>query len=339
MFSSGDEAVIGAQSNSCNTTASLSPQQNNVLLIIRASAGCAAVVACAMAAILVLIRRLYKQFVYRLALYQVLSSLLFAALQVLQLVFLNYQKSPDVYRPWCLVVAFFHLCSMWTKLSLTVWVTFHLFCFAVVSKNFKRLEPLYIVTSLLVPVPIGVVPFITKSYGLLESWCGIVGTKNGCPYFGGIMQQFFLWYVPALIVLFVESVMMIGMMSTVACYARQDNISSSAKQAIKQMLPLVAYPITFFALIILPFATRVYGAAQLGPTNYGLLLVTAFCIPAYGLTTGVTLLLHVCVMTLSPRKVDFKYGTIDGDDMVTVRKNTIVSVSSNTKYVPRISDQ
>ena len=261
-----DEAVIDAQSCG-NTTASLSPQQNNVLLIIRASAGCAAVVACAMAAILVLIRRLYKQFVYRLALYQVLSSLLFAALQVLQLVFLNYQKNPDAYHPLCLVVAFLHLCSMWIKLSLTVWVTFHLFCFAVFSRNFKRLEPLYIVSSLLVPVPIGVVPFITKSYGLLESWCGIVGSKNGCPYFGGVMQQFFLWYVPALIMLFVEFVTIIVMMTTLACYAHHKKINSSAKQAIKQMLPLVAYPTTFFVLIILPFATRVYGAIQHSP-NY-----------------------------------------------------------------------
>ena len=334
------EAAVGAQS--CNATASLSTQQNYVLLVIRASGGCAAVVLCTVAAILVLVRKFYGQLVYRLALYQVLSSLLFSTLQVLQLIFLNYRKDPDQYRPWCLAIAFLHLYSMWMKLCFTAWVTCHLFCFAMYSRNMKRLEPVYIVTSLLLPAPICAIPFITGSYGLLESWCGIVGSKDGCPYFEGIIQQFFLWYVPAFVVLLVESVAMVAMMVTVLCFVLQKKINSSGIQALKQMLSLAAYPLAFFALIVVPFATRVYGAAQNAP-NYGLLVVTALCIPGYGITAGLTLLLHVvCVITSSRRKrVDLhRYGAVaQDDDLITIRNETVVSASSNTKCVqPSESD-
>ena len=44
-------------------------------------------------------------------------------------------------------------------------VTFHLFCFAVLHKNPKKLEVLYVVTSLLIPAGIASVPLITQSYG------------------------------------------------------------------------------------------------------------------------------------------------------------------------------
>ena len=46
-----------------------------------------------------------------------------------------------------------------------MWVTLHLFCFAVLHKNLTKLEVLYVGTSLLVPVVIGCAPLITKTYG------------------------------------------------------------------------------------------------------------------------------------------------------------------------------
>ena len=53
----------------------------------------------------------------------------------------------------------------WMKLLFTMWVTFHLFCFAVLHKNLQKLEVMYVVTSLLVPAVIACIPLITHSYG------------------------------------------------------------------------------------------------------------------------------------------------------------------------------
>ena len=46
-----------------------------------------------------------------------------------------------------------------------MWVTFHVFYFAVLHKNLKKLEVLYVVTSLFVPVVIAAVPLLTGTYG------------------------------------------------------------------------------------------------------------------------------------------------------------------------------
>ena len=68
---------------SCNVTGNLTSEQKNTLLIIFGSTSGAGVIVCVVSVLLVLFKKLYKKLVYRLALYQVLSSLLFSTLEVL----------------------------------------------------------------------------------------------------------------------------------------------------------------------------------------------------------------------------------------------------------------
>ena len=57
------------------------------------------VLVCLLAAILVLCLKLYKKFVYRLALYQVLSALAMASIMVIgDMMFINYDESHNVYH-------------------------------------------------------------------------------------------------------------------------------------------------------------------------------------------------------------------------------------------------
>eukprot|EP00731_Ephydatia_muelleri_P035965 Em0185g5a len=78
------------------------------------------------------------------------------ALQVMR--FINYDESSDIYRRICTAIGFLEVYTEWKKLLFTTWVTFHLFCFAVFHKNMKKLEALYVVTSLLVPALIAALP-------------------------------------------------------------------------------------------------------------------------------------------------------------------------------------
>eukprot|EP00731_Ephydatia_muelleri_P038202 Em0678g2a len=132
--------------------------------VVFSSAHGVSVVVCLLAAILVL--RL-KTLVYRLALYQVLSALAMASVGALQVMrFINYaDESSDIYLRICTAIGFLEVYTEWMKLLFTTWVTFHLFCFAVFHKNMKKLEALYVVTSLLVPALIAALLLVTQTYG------------------------------------------------------------------------------------------------------------------------------------------------------------------------------
>ena len=84
------------------------------------------VVVCLVAAILVLLLKLYGKLVYRLALYQVLSALAMASVEALQVVLINYEKSPNNYpiRRFCTAIGFLVQYTIWMKLLFTMWVTF-----------------------------------------------------------------------------------------------------------------------------------------------------------------------------------------------------------------------
>ena len=77
------------------------------------------VLVCVLAAILVLCLKLYKTFVYRMALYQVLSALAVAFVETMQVVFINYDKSPNSYRHDCIAIGFLVQYTIWVKLLFT----------------------------------------------------------------------------------------------------------------------------------------------------------------------------------------------------------------------------
>ena len=107
------------------------------------------ILVCLLAAILVFGLQLHKKLVYRLALYQAFAALAFSLAQMLQIIMVNYQSNPEMYGSISITIAFSVMYCQWMKLLFTMWMTFHLFCFAVLHKNLKKLEVLYIMTSLL----------------------------------------------------------------------------------------------------------------------------------------------------------------------------------------------
>ena len=115
------------------------------------------VLVCQIATALVFGLKLHRKIVYRLALYQVLSASAFSTIETLQIIFINYDKSPAVYGRLCTAFGWFTLYTQWVKVLFTVCLTVHLFCFGVLYKNLKKFEKLYIVTSLFVPILIAMV--------------------------------------------------------------------------------------------------------------------------------------------------------------------------------------
>ena len=93
----------------------------------------------------------------------------------------------------------------WMKLVFTVWVTIHVFVYSACLKNMEKLEVLYVLSSILIGLAIGAVPLFTDTYGQAGPWCGIENRRNSCVEseitLGGEIQQFYLWFGPAVVVL------------------------------------------------------------------------------------------------------------------------------------------
>ena len=257
--------------------------------------------------------KLYKKLVYRLALYPVLSALLDGIIASVQILLVSnktiFDGSP------CVAIGFFHQYTVMLKLVCTVWMTFHIFCYAVFYKDMKRLEIVYVVTSLLLPLLLAVIPFTTDTYGLAGSWCWIQSRRQGhnCSLLvAGIVEQLALLYVPGITALLAESVAVVTIVVTL-CYRIKRNTlhDNGATQTLmlKQMLPLAAYPIAFCVLFLPPFIYRmlVLDAAQAAetsshPSTELLSITAALCIELWSVAAGLSLWVHIGVV----RKVQQK---------------------------------
>ena len=257
----------------------------------------ASLLVCLLAAILVFALKLHRTVVYRLALYQVLSSLCLALVEALQIIFVNYNTNKQVYGRVCTTFGWLLTYSEWMKLLFTMWVTFHLFCFAVLHKNLKKLEVLYVVTSLLVPAVIASVPLITHSYGLSPTGpCYIYVTNDSNHY--ATIERFALWDGPAMVILLAASAAMVVMvirLSRIVCWRLKYEPLTDGNQywkALRQLIPLAAFPVLFFFFEIPVFVFHIYLAKTPAPNTAITFAVFVF-LPLWTLASGVTLIGHI----------------------------------------------
>ena len=270
-------------------------------ITLSATANSVSVLVCLLAAILVIILKLYKKVVYRLALYQVLASLILATVTALQSVLAIVNYSKVFHGRVCVAMGYLTLYSNWMKLLFTMWVTFHLFCFAVLHKNLKKLEVLYVVTSLLIPAVIACVPLITKTYGrnLNGAYCYIYAEDDSTS--SASIERFALWDGPAVIILLAAStamvVMVIKLTGRVCLRSKYEPITDGDQfwKALKQLLPLAAFPILFLMLEIPLVIFHVY-ATQSSTPNEALQISSIVFLSLWGMASGGTLLIHICVV-------------------------------------------
>ena len=262
------------------------------------------VLVCLLAAILLCCLKLYKKLVYRLALYQVLSALAMASVFVMEVVFINYDKSPIIYGRICIALGLLGVYTEWTKLLFTMWVTFHLFCFAVLHKNLKKLEVLYVVTSLLAPVVVVAVPLVTHTYGLSPggNTCYIYANTSVA-----FIERLALWDGPTMLMLIVASTAMVVMVtkltSQVCQRSKYEPITDGDHftKALKQLLPLAAFPILFFIFEIPMFILHVY-TIQYSTPNEGIAISADICVSLWSMVSGATVMIHISVVRICVRK-------------------------------------
>ena len=297
---------MSALNSSCNSSFYSVP-----LTIIGSMSGIAGFV-CLSAAIFVCALKLHSKPVYRLILYQVLAGLGLSAVFLGQFFLNTYHKfSPghaDAYSAMCVAFGFFLTYAEWMKLVFTVWVTVHVFFFAVFFINLKRFEPVYVVTAIFVPAVVASVPLATRTYGPAELWCWIrdwdceSNTRDSI----AVLEQFALWFGPCMAVLVLTVVAMVVMLAIVVHRVRGHRTTLKRDQnwkALKQLLPLAIYPVLFLVFTIVPFANRLYGSlrtiAESDQTRYDLYVSHAVSLGCWNLSTGLVVFVHVSVTAFS----------------------------------------
>ncbi|KAL5509159.1 hypothetical protein EMCRGX_G004469 [Ephydatia muelleri] len=200
-----------------------------------------------------------------------------ASVGTMQVVFINYDES---YGRVCTAIGFLWLYTEWTKLLFTMWVTFHLFCFAVLHKNLKKLEVLYVVTSLLAPEVVVAVPLITHTYGLSTggNTCYIYANTSVA-----FIERLALWDGPAMLMLIAASTAMVVMVTKLTSQVRRrskyEPITDGDQftKALKQLLPLAAFPLLFFIFEIPVFILHIY-TIQYSAPNEGIVISAEICV-------------------------------------------------------------
>eukprot|EP00731_Ephydatia_muelleri_P013186 Em0007g496a len=216
----------------------------------------------------------------------------------MQVVFINYDESPNMYGRVCTAIGLLQLYTEWTKLFFTMWATFHLFYFAVLHKNLKNFEVLYVVTSLLVPALIAIVPLVTHAYGLspVGEYCYIYANTSVA-----FIERLALWDGPAMLMLIAVSTAMVAMViklaSQVCRRSKYEPITDGDQfwKALKQLLPLATFPLLFFIFEIPVFLYHVYTTQHSTP-NEGMLISVIAAVN--GVSVLVCLLAAIFVLRL-----------------------------------------
>lgn len=257
------------------------------VLLVSAPVSGVSLLLCLLAIILVFILKLYKILVYRLALYQVLGAIGFSTIWIIIAAGnIDYRSFPSIAFEAILMGTTF------LKLILTVWISIHLCALAVFHRNLRRLELLYVASSLLVPLLITV--------GLL-----VTNAKNHTPTFGNICFRESIIYCVLFVALFLTSLLIITM-GTVLCRrayrgrtAALSEYDKQHKKALYEMLPLLTYPIVFFLLAVPVFVIAVINLNAGNDFDYAAslsALLFAILSPIWSFATSLLLILHIILV-------------------------------------------
>ena len=145
------------------------------------------------------------------------------------------------------------------------------------------------------PAVIACIPLITKTYGRSPdgSYCFIYAEDSDVAF----IERFALWDGPAVIILLAMVVMVIKVTGRVCLRSKYEPITDGDQfwKALKQLLPLAAFPTLFLTFEIPIFMFHVYAATSSIP-NMALEISRGVFFSLWSMTSGGTHLIHIVVV-------------------------------------------
>ena len=329
--------------NECKNESSVSDEYRKLILLSAGSEALLSVVTAALAVIVVACILGYcKYFVYRLAVYQVLSSLFESASMALILAELD-EKS-GYFNVMCQAEAFLLEYTNWVKTLFTLCLSIHLFIYTVYLKNLQRLEYLYIVISMCLPLLQAWVPFIHSNYGLAGAWCFIKSWKDNCAQEKddeGIIEQFALYFGPmmvcivvCIILCFITVFVMVKRLHSFSSDHEQlfieSNENVTKKEALKQIIPLLLYPALYSVLVLVATGRRVHDAVSSNSNNIVIWINGLVGGASYGFLNAILLFCHIVYVYFKQKRKSSSSLRTESDCKPTISQSDQVHTPSYT---------
>ena len=297
-------------------------------------------ITCTVALVFVLVSRFYKDIVQRLILYKLIAMLVFS---LSQFMYFKYDEGSKIYKATTLAIPHIAYC---VNLVLTFWLTITLYlCIVHLKelKNFKKLEPIAIITSF-IPLVIAItIPFI--KYDDCTETLSVKFTEEGRNYY----QLYGIGYSIAGVLYFIISVLVVIIFIVTIrrsriSHKRYDeslllaSFRNKWKILSKQLLPLVVYPIvnTVMAMIFFPLIVQYYTAkTSIGSIFYALISTS-------GIVTGFIVLLHLLILKWNKKQRERKrrkeretmgaYCIVPSSYTDRFTRETVASTNAGTTY-------
>ena len=315
--------------------------------IIKGVMGGMGSVTCIVALVFVLVSRFYKDIVQRLILYKLITMLFYSLSLFL---FLELDKS-NVYRGFSRIIP---ATAYYVNLTLTFWLTIILFICIVKLKelnNLKKLEPVAVVTSLLLFVSFILIPF---SHFIFDNDCRLTWQIKGGE---NIVEYVIISHSIAGLLNFIISVLVIIIFITaikrsqMSCKIWKNNeyesplLTNKKWRALsKQLLPIVAYPIINTGVAFAYFPLILHHINDKSKSDNIFLYLLHY---PNGLITGIAVILHLSILKCKKkqrerRKRNGKQSLLDyAEELVhnTANENsamftsdTLASTNARTEY-------
>ena len=271
----GIDLLRGQFSGSGSNCLKFSPERQqswNLGVFITSSA---ASVACILAIIFILAFKGHKRFVHRLTLYLMVAALLEAVVSILAVipVYVNgtVVAVREGFEDFCAASGYLLMVTGWIPRLVICWIVLHLVLVSVFKHNANAIKCKYeacgLAVVLILPAAITWVPFVKGMYGWSQQvGCWIKISESNCTYdYEGLTFMFVFGYAPELFIV-LAILISLGTIFTVICRraVRQEQVfyqTSVHQRGLKEVLPLLLYPLIYLVLLTAIVATRIYDVA------------------------------------------------------------------------------
>ena len=250
----------------CNVSIS---KELRPILILCCTNGSVCAFLCAVAIAAMIFFRLFTLLTHRLILYMLVAIMFFSLSVAIQFLALwhDYWLNGE-YVDDCITEGFFMMYLAWVMLLATLMVTLHLTSMVLLPSLFQKLakmEPFYLLFPWIFPLFVVWIPFVHNNYGISGSWCWIRLYNKDCSHNKeGAIEVYAVWYGELIVGLVLNNIALLVIAVTLCKRAYKNTTSLDYRKALKQTLPLVAYPITYQFLSFFAIANRMYQAAHKG---------------------------------------------------------------------------
>ena len=290
---------------------------------------------CIMAVVLIVALRLHTKLVYRLAVYQTLSSILLLVVWEIYLASLFGSAVPRLGFYGINILLTF---SAYVYQSLCTWIVVHLIALAVCHKNLNRLEPLYVVSSLLVSSVMAVVSLVLVFVANNETHTH----SSDCSAFKVFIIKRKIEGIIACLVISLNCASMIatGLILCHRAYGKRNGHNGHRslsdqqhKKALCEMFPLLMYPVLS---ILTPVLFTVMNHFDIAYNDYRSRFVVPILTFTLSMMFSLSIISHLGVVICIMRRKASRHAALTSksktEECGTVHESSHILARSNTYY-------